>query len=437
MNDFEFGDYIYSLRKETGLTQTELATMLGVTNKAISKWETGSSKPTLTKLTKLSKIFNVSIEELLQKQNEENKKKITKIVVTGGPCAGKSTALSWIQETFTKQGYAVLFVPETATELIMGGVAPWTLENNYEFQSAVLQLQIQKEKIFEEAARKIYDKNKVLIVCDRGTLDGKGYMSKYEFQKLLKTLNLTETHLKDEYDGAFHLVTAAKGAEKFYTLSNNQARTETVEEAIEKDNNLISAWAGHPHLRIIDNSTDFEEKMKKLMAEISALLGEPTPFEIERKFLIKYPNLASLEQNPNCEKVEIIQTYLKSDSSEEVRVRQRGVNGSYTYTKTTKKLVNNLKRIEIEKRISQTEYLNLLMDADTTKRQIRKTRYCLVHNNQYFEIDIYPFWNNQAIMEIELNNENQTIEFPPNIEIIKEVTDDENYKNYNIANIKE
>lgn len=437
MNDFEFGDYIYSLRKETGLTQTELATMLGVTNKAISKWETGSSKPTLTKLTKLSKIFNVSIEELLQKQNEENKKKITKIVVTGGPCAGKSTALSWIQETFTKQGYAVLFVPETATELIMGGVAPWTLENNYEFQSAVLQLQIQKEKIFEEAARKIYDKNKVLIVCDRGTLDGKGYMSKYEFQKLLKTLNLTETHLKDEYDGAFHLVTAAKGAEKFYTLSNNQARTETVEEAIEKDNNLISAWAGHPHLRIIDNSTDFEEKMKKLMAEISALLGEPTPFEIERKFLIKYPNLALLEQNPNCEKVEIIQTYLKSDSSEEVRVRQRGINGSYTYTKTIKKLVNNLKRIEIEKRISENEYLNLLMEADTTKRQIRKTRYCLVHNTQYFEIDIYPFWNNQAIMEIELNNENQAIEFPPNIEIIKEVTDDENYKNYNIANIKE
>lgn len=437
MNDFEFGNFIYDLRKASGLTQIELANMLNVTNKAISKWETGSAKPTLSKLTKLSKIFNVSIEELLQKQNEENKKKITKIVVTGGPCAGKSTALSWIQETFTKQGYAVLFVPETATELIMGGVAPWTLENNYEFQSAVLQLQIKKEKIFEEAAKKIYDKNKVLIVCDRGTLDGKGYMSKYEFQKLLKSLNLTETHLKDEYDGAFHLVTAAKGAEKFYTLSNNQARTETVEEAIEKDNNLISAWAGHPHLRIIDNSTDFETKMKKLIAEISALLGEPTPFEIERKFLIKYPNLSQLEQNPNCEKVEIIQTYLKSDNSEEVRVRQRGVNGSYTYTKTTKKLVSNLKRIEIEKRISESEYLNLLMDADTTKRQIRKTRYCLVHNTQYFEIDIYPFWNNQAIMEIELNNENQAIEFPPNIEIIKEVTDDENYKNYNIANIKE
>ena len=51
---------------------------------------------------------------------------ITKIVITGGPCAGKTTAMSWIQSNFTKLGYTVLFVPETATELITGGVAPWT-----------------------------------------------------------------------------------------------------------------------------------------------------------------------------------------------------------------------------------------------------------------------------------------------------------------------
>ena len=47
---------------------------------------------------------------------------ITKIVITGGPCAGKTTAMSWIQNAFIKKDYAVLFVPETATELISGGV---------------------------------------------------------------------------------------------------------------------------------------------------------------------------------------------------------------------------------------------------------------------------------------------------------------------------
>lgn len=61
---------------------------------------------------------------------------IHKIVITGGPCAGKTTAMSWIQNAFTKRGYRVLFVPETATELITGGVAPWTCGTNLEIGRA-------------------------------------------------------------------------------------------------------------------------------------------------------------------------------------------------------------------------------------------------------------------------------------------------------------
>jgi 3-isopropylmalate dehydratase small subunit len=77
----------------------------------------------------------------------------------------------------------------------------------------------------------------------------------------------------------------------------------------------------------------------------------------------------------------------------------------------------------------------LLLEADTERRQIRKTRYCLMYENQYFEIDIYPFWNDKAILEIELSDENSKINFPENIKIIKEVTDDENYKNASLAKI--
>ena len=60
--------------------------------------------------------------------------KLNKIVITGGPCAGKTTAMSWVQNAFTKLGYRVLFVPETATELITGGVAPWTCGTNLDYQ---------------------------------------------------------------------------------------------------------------------------------------------------------------------------------------------------------------------------------------------------------------------------------------------------------------
>lgn len=360
--------------------------------------------------------------------------KISKIVITGGPCAGKSTAMSWVQNAFTQMGYTVLFVPETATELITGGVAPWTCKSNVEYQKCQMKLQIEKEKIFEQAAHTMLN-DKVLIVCDRGMLDNKAYMNDLEFSEAVRFIQSNEVELRDSYDAVFHLVTAAKGAEEFYTTANNSARTETVEEAAALDDKLISAWTGHPHFRVIDNTMTFEDKMKKLVAEIASFLGEPEPYEIERKYLIEYPDIKWLENHPSCQRIEIIQTYLNSAADEEVRVRQRGIGGNYIYFQTVKRKVSDVKRVEIERRLSQAEYLKLLMEADTARRQIRKTRYCLTYENQYFEIDLYPFWNDKAIAEIELSDENTSIVFPEQIKVIKEVTDDDAYKNAALAKL--
>lgn len=428
MNDYAFGNKLLELRKGLNLSQSELAVILGVTNKAVSKWETGRSKPTTNVIRKMASLFGIDIDVLLAMKEEEKTVDITKIVITGGPCAGKSTAMSWIQNAFTQMGYKVLFVPETATELITGGVAPWTCGTNADYQKCQLKLQIEKEKIFEQAARTM-DAEKILIVCDRGTLDNKAYMEKIEFAEAVRFIGSNEVELRDNYDAVFHLVSAAKGAEEFYTTANNSARTETAKQAAELDDKLISAWTGHPHLRVIDNSTSFEDKMKRLISEISSFLGEPEPYEIERKFLIEYPDIKWLESCPSCQRIEIIQTYLNSAAGEEVRIRQRGIDGNYIYFQTIKKKVSDVKRIEIERRLSQSEYLRLLMEADTTKRQIRKTRYCLTYENQYFEIDVYPFWDDKAIAELELSDENAKIVFPKQIKVIKEVTNDESYKN--------
>lgn len=357
---------------------------------------------------------------------------IKKIVITGGPCAGKTTAMSWIQRHFTKQGYTVLFVPETATELITGGVAPWTCGTNADYQLCQMELQLKKEALFERAAATMPAK-KVLIVCDRGTLDNKAYMNNEEFGLVLDQMGSNEVELRDRYDAVFHLVSAAKGAEQFYTTENNAARTETVEQAAALDDRVIAAWTGHPHLRIIDNATEFENKLKRLIKEISTFLGEPVAYEIERKFLVEYPDLEVLEQLPNCSRVEIIQTYLLSADGSEARVRQRGADGNYIYTHTAKRRVTDTKRVEMERRITKNEYLRFLMDADPDCRPIRKTRYCLSSGTQYFEIDVYPFWKDRAIVEIELTDENEPICFPEQIKVIREVTEDEAYKNSSLA----
>ena len=431
MNEYTLGNKIYEMRKKKNLTQEDLAILLDISDKAVSKWENGTSKPTIENLSKLSKILDISLDELITLEEKKNNQKITKIVLTGGPCAGKTTAMNWIQNFFTKQGYKVLFVPETATELITGGLTPWETKTNSDFQSVLFDLQLEKERLFEEGAKKLPN-DKVLVVCDRGILDNKAYMTERDFNYLLKSKRLSEIKLRDSYDAVFHLVTAAKGAKKYYNL-DNEARTENLEEAAKLDDNLIASWTGHPHFRIIDNSTDFESKMKRLLKEISNVLGEPEPYEIERKFLIEMPNLEYLSSLPNCEKVQIVQTYLKSNDDEEVRIRQRGSNSSFTYSKTRKINVSNLKRIEIETRLTGEEYINELLNSDPERGQIIKDRYCLSYNNQYFEIDIYPFWKDKAIAEIELSSENQKIDLPPFLDVIEEVTDNINYRNSEIA----
>ena len=371
-----------------------------------------------------------------QDSQSSGEKKISKIVITGGPCAGKTTAMSWIQNAFTKLGYAVLFVDETATQLITGGAAPWLSTSNRDFQLQLLRLQAEKERAFTEIGKTL-KAEKILVVCDRAAMDNCAYMTPEEFDWVLKRLNTTKIELRDQYDAVFHLVTAARGAEKYYTLANNQARTESVEEATALDDRLISAWTGHPHLRVIDNSTGFEEKMLRLIREITAFLGEPVPMEIERKYLIARPDLGTLERMPNCERVDILQTYLKSgDPAEERRIRQRGSHGSYVYFMTRKRKAEGIGRVEIEERLSQGEYISLLVEADPAFRPIHKERYCLSENGLYYEIDIYPEWKDQAIMEIELHSEDQKIVFPDNIRVIREVTGESAFSNRELARIK-
>jgi len=358
---------------------------------------------------------------------------IKKIVITGGPCAGKTTGLSYIEQELTKMGYKIVFINESATELILNGLDRGANKTNLDYESNIINLQVKKENLYMEYCKNLpYEK--VLLICDRGVMDCKSYMTDYEFDTAINQLGLDKIQVRDNYDAVFHLVTAAKGAEHAYTLKNNQARFESVEQAVKSDTKTMNAWTGHPHFRVIDNSTSFDLKMKRLVIEICSFLGIPKPLEVEKKFLIKKPDVVFLENLENCQKVDIIQTYLNSKKDEEIRIRQRGENGSYIFTLTRKKKTSSSTiRHETEKRISEKEYLTLLQNANTKLHPIKKTRYCLIHNNRYFEIDVYPFAHLTAICEIELINEHEKIDLPEFISLIKEVTSDKSYSNFSLS----
>lgn len=154
--------------------------------------------------------------------------------------------------------------------------------------------------------------------------------------------------------------------------------------------------------------------------------------EIERKFLIRKPEEAWLETE--AEGSDIVQTYLeKSDRGLRGRVRRRSGKSGTVYTHTEKRHISAMRREEYEREISEEEYKELLLHSDPKRRTIEKRRYVLMYKGQCFEIDIYPFWKDRAVMEIELENENQAADFPPEIEIIKEVTEDRRYTNSSMA----
>ena len=125
---------------------------------------------------------------------------------------------------------------------------------------------------------------------------------------------MQELDLLDSYDMVLHLVTAADGCPEYYTLENNQARTETVEEAIALDKNTQDAWLGHSRLVIIDNSTDFDNKINRALENIYQLLHPSYSIRYQKKYLIDLnESVYSFLDKVGANVIDIEQTYLQSE----------------------------------------------------------------------------------------------------------------------------
>ena len=139
--------------------------------------------------------------------------------------------------------------------------------------------------------------------------------------------------------------------------------------------------------------------------------------EIERKFLIRFPDTNLLESLADCKKVIIDQTYLKNRT----RIRRWTEDCKTVYIKTFKEKITELVRIERENEINKSEYDALMLEKDPERNTISKIRYRFPFKDKLMEIDIFPFWNDRAFLEIELESENDSFEIPAFIELIKEV----------------
>ncbi|MDO5510482.1 MAG: AAA family ATPase [Weeksellaceae bacterium] len=354
------------------------------------------------------------------------------IVLTGGPCAGKTTALSRIVGKFTTFGYQVYTVPEMAGIMhqLGFGFATNSREEYVYMHLKMLQLLLEIENKTRELAAKMA--TKPLIIQDRGAMDIAAYVEPHEWEWILQQAGITEVDLRyGRYDAVLHMVTTANGAEKYYSLANNVTRTENLQQAREVDRRIQEVWTGHPHLRIFNNSGDFDDKINRILQEISDLHGDPEPIESERKFKVRVTG-----QLPHHYTSSIEQTYLLSNENEELRVRRRGQNGKFICFHTQKKDLAPGQRLEVETKISPKEYSLHLENRDKDYRVIRKERKCFVWDDHYFELDHYlePQLDFQ-ILEIEGLNLQEKLTFPPFLELVEEVTDNKAYSNKTLARL--
>ncbi len=106
----------------------------------------------------------------------EKKHKVYKVVLTGGPCSGKTTAMATLKEKFSSD-FIVFTLPEVATMIIQSGVniipTNYTVETHLVLTQSICQMQINLENYYEKIAQ--IQKKDVMIICDRGILDNFAY----------------------------------------------------------------------------------------------------------------------------------------------------------------------------------------------------------------------------------------------------------------------
>lgn len=372
-------------------------------------------------------------------------KKVYKLVLTGGPCGGKTTGQARLCTFFENLGWKVFRVPETATVLLSGGIkfSDLTADEAYKFQENLLRTMIQMENTFFELGKSCT--RNCLIICDRGVMDASAFVSKEKWDRMMRTNSWNSVELRDNrYNQIVHMVSAANGAEAFYSTEDHACRSEGVDLARELDYKSAAAWIGHPYFDVIDNSTDFESKVNRMIECVCQKLGIDTGDRLlttskKVKFLVSElpPNSAF----PAFQDFDVVHHYLQSAGPRvQARLRKRGQNGHFSYIHTIRRPHLHGQSIEVKTQLTHRDYLNMLTQRDDSHFTIYKKRRCFLVNNQYFQMDIYkepshPRCKGLILLETytSLSGDKLKDILPKFLNIVKEVTGQPDYSMFNLS----
>ena len=324
-----------------------------------------------------------------------------KIIITGGPCGGKTTALARLFTFLRERGFEVMTSPEAFTLFGSNGMSLdffGTEGMDAVIQHSVLDVQLSLEASME---RILKGRGKpAVLLCDRGPMDGSAYLTEEKWNNFLESRDLDVTELRDKrYNAVFHLVTAADGAPGFYSLENNQVRSETPKQAIEVDRKTQKAWTGHPHMFVFDNSTDFEGKLQRVVERMSRIVGLPTNLSRRSaKFLLKSrPTPDCFPSDVSYHVFEVEKVYLFNQGQDEdsysfIRKRttidKKGNNRGSVYQLTTSQRSSSGEIIEQKRLITAREYATSYKSRDSSRHIILQQRISFLYKLQSFTVHV-------------------------------------------------
>lgn len=356
---------------------------------------------------------------------------VRRIVLTGGPGSGKTSVIEKIRQVFGGEGYKVIVVPETATELMNNGI---TFKDGsislLDFQELVMRLQLAKEEVVERNIE-LSGSDKVIVIYDRGTIDNTAYINKKEFEEILTRLNHVKTfsELMNKYDLVINLV----GREDFYTTDNNKARSESASEALKLGDTTLKCWLGHKLIKIVLPKDRIEDKYNEVLNIINESLNEK---QVRRQdkyaVLLSKSDLSYIRENGKA--MQILQTYLASDVGVEKRLRKICFNDCISYVFSVFKVLDDGSKIIVsEKQIDQRLYDSLMEFKDNELDSIKKIRYYFSYEGEYFNLDLFEGNDEVAILEINVGDKDEEVVIPDYISVKEKVSNNELYFNKNIA----
>lgn len=182
-----------------------------------------------------------------------------RIVLTGGPGAGKTASLEVIRKRYCEH---VVVLPEAATIVFGGGFPRRATEAARRgAQLAIFHVQDQLERIaIEEGGADV-------VLCDRGVLDSLAYWPGDEASYFAATAT-TREQTYARYAAVLHLRTPAA----VYYDHANPVRTESAEQAAAIDARILEVWSGHPERVVIESGPDFFDKLERTLRAIDALV---------------------------------------------------------------------------------------------------------------------------------------------------------------------